>query len=74
MPWQVIFIGWLIFVIVPLILGLARMVELKWVLLWEAVMFSPVLLIMALFFVPRLKGIDTKKVRDMYIPKVPGRK
>ena len=57
--------------IVPMVLGLARLVEFKWVLLWESVMFFPVILLVALFYAPSTKGINTQKVKDMYIPKRP---
>mgnify|MGYP001581749311 CR=1 FL=1 len=39
---------WSLFVIIPPILGLLRKVRFHWVILWELVMFSPILILFSL--------------------------
>ena len=52
---------WALLVMVPLILGFLKKVRIHWVILWELVMFSPILLIWLLSFLGRKSGY--KKVR-----------
>lgn len=47
--WQVWLAIWIIAVLTPLILGMLGKVQFKWAILWECVMFFPIVLILALF-------------------------
>jgi len=60
--WKVWLAIWSTSVITPIVLGmLGRKIEFRWVVLWECVMFLPVVLIL-IFFVQDIRGFVAKSV------------
>lgn len=53
--------------LVPIILGFFHKVEMRWVLLWEAILLLPItLLVIPLIF--RGFKLDTNRIRRLYFP------
>ena len=60
-PWKVWLAIWATSVIAPLVLGMLGKVGFRWAVLWECVMFFPIVLILALF-VQDIRGYIAKGI------------
>ena len=79
MVFWVLFSVWLVGVLLPLGVKLVEPgLEWKWIMLWEFLMFLPIIVAgvvafgftLLVFFVGRgVKVKDSQKIRDMYMPK-----
>lgn len=77
MVFWILFSLWIVGVILPLGVKLWEpQLQWRWILIWEALMFSPFILgfglLVGLFLLGRgIKVKDKEKIRNFYIPKMP---
>ena len=57
---------WIAAIVIPPIVGMTGKVSFKWVVLWEAIMFSPIVLI---FVLTAGRKMNMSRIKELYIPK-----
>lgn len=72
MAWWVILILYLYgtILLIPVILGFFHKVEMRWVLLWEAIFLLPIALLVIPLGILALRGfrVDLDRIRGLYLP------